>query len=67
MTGQRGRPDEDQPDAPDRAPGPTDTDDTTEADAGMVGGTGATPGAATVQPLGTEPPADEQAEEDREE
>lgn len=35
--------------------GLVESDDTTQADAGMAGGTGAAPGEATVQPLGTEP------------
>ena len=37
-----------------RAGGGTDSDDTTQADAGMVGGTGAAPTEGTSQPLGTE-------------
>lgn len=34
--------------------GLVDSDDTTQADAGMVGGTGAAPGEATVRPYATE-------------
>lgn len=37
-----------------RPGGGTDSDDTTQADAGMVGGTGAAPTEGTTQPLGTE-------------
>jgi hypothetical protein len=32
--------------------GPQETDDTTEADAGLTGGTGAVPGEATYEPGG---------------
>lgn len=35
--------------------GQVDSDDTTQADAGMAGGTGALAGEATVNPGGTEP------------
>lgn len=38
-----------------RPGGGADSDDTTQADAGMVGGTGAVPTEGTTQPLGTEP------------
>lgn len=38
-----------------RAGGGTDSDDTTQADAGMVGGTGAAPTEGTSQPFGTQP------------
>lgn len=41
------------------------SDDTTQADAGMVGGTGAVPAEGTRQPLGTEPLTDETREPDR--
>lgn len=40
--------------------GLVDSDDTTQADAGMVGGTGAIPEEATAQPYGTEPEDDEE-------
>lgn len=46
-------------DTPSRPVG-TDSDDTTQADAGMVGGTGAAPTEGTRQPLGTEPHEDEE-------
>lgn len=39
----------------DPATGGTDSDDTTQADAGMVGGTGASPTEGTAQPFGTDP------------
>lgn len=39
--------------------GLTDRDDTTQADAGMAGGTGADAGESTANPLGTEPVADD--------
>ena len=35
--------------------GLVDSDDTTQADAGMAGGTGTVEGQATTNPLGTEP------------
>lgn len=35
--------------------GPADSDDTTQSDAGMVGGTGTDEGGATVSPVSTEP------------
>lgn len=43
-----------------RPGGGTDSDDTTQADAGMVGGTGAAPTEGTTQPLGTEPHQDDE-------
>lgn len=49
------RKDEHHDPAQSRAGGLTDSDDTTQADAGMVGGTGAAPTEGTAQPLGTEP------------
>lgn len=39
--------------------GQVDSDDTTQADAGMAGGTGAAAGEATVNPSGTEPHAED--------
>ncbi len=41
-------------------PGPlADSDDTTSADSGLAGGTGASAGEATANPLGTQPLDDE--------
>lgn len=45
-----------------RPDGQVDSDDTTQADAGMAGGTGAEEGQATATPMGTQP----QAEDDEE-
>jgi hypothetical protein len=36
-----------------------DSDDTTQADAGMAGGTGTVPGQATATPSGTQPHAED--------
>lgn len=44
-----------------RPGGGTDSDDTSQADAGMVAGTGAVPTEGTEQPLGTERDEDDQA------
>lgn len=44
--------------APDEAqgqPGPVDSDDTTQSDAGMAGGTGTDEDEATANPVGTDP------------
>ena len=40
--------------------GLADSDDTTQADAGMTGGTGTDEGQSTANPLGTEPLADDE-------
>lgn len=40
--------------------GQVDSDDTTQADAGMAGGTGADEGQASATPMGTEPHDDDQ-------
>lgn len=53
-----GEPQDQRPD--DELSGQVDSDDTTQADAGMVGGTGAEAGEATTTPLGTEPHADDE-------
>lgn len=45
--------------------GHVDSDDTTQADAGMAGGTGAEAGEATTTPLGTEPHADDEESSDQ--
>ncbi|HVL99662.1 MAG TPA: hypothetical protein VM324_10270 [Egibacteraceae bacterium] len=46
-----------------RPGGMAESDDTTQADAGLVAGTGAAPTEGSVQPLGTEPyPEDETGE-----
>lgn len=48
------------PDGTDDESGQVDSDDTTQADAGMAGGTGSTEGEATATPMGTEPYADDE-------
>ena len=40
--------------------GPVDSDDTTQADAGMAGGSGADEGQAAATPQATEPLADDE-------
>ena len=51
--------DDDQREAADD--GRVDSDDTTQADAGMAGGTGSAEGQATATPQGTEPYEDDDA------
>ncbi len=41
--------------------GLVESDDTTQADAGLAGGTGTDEGQATVNPLGTDPHGDDEA------
>lgn len=55
----------DTPDGDDRSgQGQVDSDDTTQADAGMVGGTGTEEQGASVTPQATEPHADDEDTED---
>ena len=53
--------DDDQRDAAGDGDGQVDSDDTTQADAGMAGGTGSDEGQATATPQGTEPYEDDDA------
>lgn len=56
--------DTDDPEEQPTADGLVDSDDTTMADAGLTGGTGAAEGEGTVTPYGTEPEEDEEEVED---
>ena len=47
--------------ASDEPSGQVDSDDTTQADAGMAAGTGGAEGQATATPMGTAPPSDDEA------